>query len=154
MKRGYMKLIALLLKLINAIRASFVKPMPGNCISSLVLMQRIYEQKWSLPVGMLDSSYYYTDRAGWAEIISDIVFKSPLYLKNRFDCENFAFRFMSLCAERYGLNADGVIIGDTPEGRHAWSAWFDGKGFFYVEPQTGEVFEVGENKYIGDMFVI
>ena len=146
-------IIGMILKLFNSIRAFFVKPVSGDFIRNLDLMQRIYTEKWNLPVGMLDAKYYYTDRAGWAEIISDIVFNSPLFQTDKFDCDNFAFRAMSLCAERHGINACGVAIGASPFGRHAWNVIYDGEGFVFFEPQTGEFIEIDGDYHADDIII-
>jgi len=146
-------IIGIILKIINSIRASFAKPVDGMSIGNIRLMEKIYSKGWDLPVGMLDAKYYYTDRAGWAEIISDIVFNSPLFQKDKFDCDNFAFRAMSLCAERHGINACGVAIGASPFGRHAWNVIYDGEGFVFFEPQTGEFLEI-DGEYHADDIII
>jgi len=117
-----------------------------------------------VPLGMLDSIYYYTNLGGWGKILKDLVFKSSLYKKDKFDCENYALKAMSLCHERYGLNTMGMVIGDTPLGRHGWNIFYHGDGFMLWEPNegfpakikdfSGSAFEIGEYGYKPDLILI
>ena len=111
------------------------------------------------PFGMLDWNYYYTDLEGWGKILYDLVFKSSLYKKDRFDCDNYALKCMTLCAERYGLNTMAMVIGNTPLGRHAWNMFFTGTEFMCFEPNasfsfTGDAFKIGEHKYFPEWILI
>ena len=106
----------------------------------------------SVPFGMLDYNYYYTDLEGWGTILYDLVLKSNLYKPDRFDCEDYALKAMTLCKERYGLNSFGVAIGETPLGRHGFNIFYCGGGFMLFEPNdsfrfAGEAFEIGGHDY-------
>lgn len=106
----------------------------------------------SLPFGALDYNYYYTDLEGWGTILYDLVIKSNLYKPDRFDCEDYALKAMTLCKERYGLNSFGVAIGETPLGRHGFNIFYYGDSFMLFEPNdsfrfAGEAFEIGEHEY-------
>ena len=119
----------------------------------------LLELELSRPFGMLDEWYYFTDTEGWGKILWDLTFNSSLYKADRFDCENFALKAMSVCAERYGLNTFGVVIGDTPQGRHGFNIFFTGKKFLLWEPndgypQAGMPFKIGDFGYIPDMVLI
>lgn len=110
-------------------------------------------------MAMLDWYYYYTDFEGWGKVIRDLVFKSNLYKKDKFDCENFALKAMTLCAERYGLNTFGLALGDIPQGSHGFNIFWDGEKLWLLEPNTsfgwaGEPFQIGEYGYIPDKVLI
>ena len=115
--------------------------------------------KAELSIGFLDSWYYYTDLEGWGKVLWDLAFNSNLYKSDSFDCDNYAFKAMSRCAEIYGLNTLAVVIGDIPQGRHAFNMLFHGDGFMLWEPNAGfsyagTPFEIGENGYIVDKVIM
>ena len=106
----------------------------------------------TIPFGMLDYNYFYTDLEGWGTILYDLVLKSNLYKPDKFDCEDYALKTMTLCKERYGLNSFGVAIGNTPLGRHGFNIFYYGGGFMLFEPNdsfrfAGEAFEIGGHEY-------
>lgn len=111
-----------------------------------------------LPIGMLDSTYYFTDADGWAKVLADLTFKSDLYKAERFDCEDYAMKACVTCWERYGLNAFGLVLGMTPAGYHGFNIFFDGEGFSLLEPNAGfgygGMFPIGEHGYVPSMIVI
>jgi len=90
-------------------------------IKGIALKRRILSLGFEVPMGLLDSEYFYTDMDGWLKLLDDLMFKSSLYKKNRFDCENYAIKAMTICAERYGLNTMMLVIGDIPQGRHGFN---------------------------------
>jgi len=96
---------------------------------------------------------------GWGNILWDLVFNSNLYKADRFDCENYALKAMTTCAERYGLNTMGLVIGDIPLGRHGFNIFFHGDGFMLWETNdgfsyAGTPFEIGEYGYHPDIVLI
>lgn len=112
-----------------------------------------------MPMGMLDRIYYYTNLEGWGKVLYDLVFNSSLYKADKFDCDDFALKAKSVCAERYGLNTLGFVIGDIPTGRHAFNILYYGEGFMLWEPNdgfpcSGEAFEIGENGYQPELILI
>jgi len=117
------------------------------------------EHKLNIPFGVLDYRYYTTDAEGWGKILYDLAFSSSLYATDKFDCENYAFKAMTVCAERYGLNTMGVALGQTPMGRHGFNIFYIDKNFMLWEPNegyrwSGEPFKIGENGYIPDLILI
>ena len=112
-----------------------------------------------IPMGILDRWYYYTDLEGWSKLLYNLVFKSSLYSSNKFDCENYALKAVNLCAERYGLNAFGMVIGRTPQGKHGFNIFYYGEGFMLWEPNegypfSGSAFEIGEYSYQPELVLI
>lgn len=101
---------------------------------------------------VFDSWYYYTDLEGWGKVLGDLVFNSSLYKADKFDCEDYAMKAQVVCAERYGLNALRLCIGDMPLGLHGFNIFFHGDGFLLWEPNegydfSGSAFEIGEYGY-------
>ena len=127
-------------------------------ISAQELRDKLVALGFTVPLGILDSTYYYTDAEGWAKVLSDLTFKSNLYQAERFDCEDYAMKACVTCWERYGLNAFGLVLGMTPAGYHGFNIGFEGDGFFLHEPNEGfgfgGPFPVGEHGYIPSMIVI
>lgn len=129
-------------------------------ISGVELQSGLEEIGLTLPMGRLDSWYYYTDLEGWLNVIYNMLFKSVLYKYDKFDCENYALKAMNASAEKYGLNAFGMTIGDTPLGRHGFNILLIHEmGFHLWEPNdgfelSGAVFEIGDNGYLPDTVLI
>jgi hypothetical protein len=57
------------------------------------------------------------------------------YVKDKYNCLNFSNDLVSKL-KKAGYESE-VVIGDTPEGRHAWVA-------VWVEPITGQVVQVDD----------
>ena len=129
-------------------------------IEGNLLKFKLQAMDMRVSLGMLDSIYYYTDLEGWGKILYNLVFNSNLYKTNKFDCENFAMKAMNLCAERYGLNTMGLVVGDIPLGRHGFNIIYCGQDLFKLwEPNSGfdcngEAFDLGENGYFPDLVFI
>ena len=128
------------------------------------ILNKVTELGLKVPMGLLDWNYYYTDLEGWGKVLYDLAFNSDLYKNDRFDCENFALKAMNVCAERYGLNALVMTIGDMPLGRHGfnifcygtagniegWKLWEPNGGFEW----SGQPFDIGENNYFPDLVLL
>ena len=128
-------------------------------IGGTELKQKVEALGLQIPMGLLDRRYYYTDIEGWGNILFDMVFNSNLYKSEKFDCDNYALKAMNVCAERYDLNTLVMIIGDIPQGRHAFNMLYHSDGFMLWEPNegfpwSGEPFEIGENGYVPDLVLL
>ena len=127
-------------------------------IDAQPLLVKLQKAGIKVPVGLLDNRYYFTDLEGWGKVLSDLTFKSNLYAKEKWDCDNYALKAMTVCAERYGLNTLGMVIGDIPTGRHAFNLFYYGEGFMLHEPNAGfeygGMFGLGENGYRADMLIM
>ena len=100
-----------------------------------------------------DSWYYYTDLNGWGKLLPDLIIHSDLYKEDKFDCEDYALKAQVICAERYGLNAFRLCLGNSPQGFHGFNIFYFGEGFMLWEPNggfelSGSAFEVGEEGYL------
>lgn len=112
----------------------------------------------SMPMGMLDNEYYYTDEAGWKVILGDLVQNSNLYVTDKYDCDKFAMKARVTAFERYALNTVGFVIGDIPQGRHSFNLIVTTTGFLLFEPQRDitnfGVFPLGGRSYHADVILI
>jgi hypothetical protein len=126
-------------------------------ISAPELEKLIKKLKVKIPFGLLDRWYYYTDLEGWGEIIQKLSISKP-HKEDRFDCDNIALEAMNDCAEIYGLNTLGMVIGKSPYGLHAFNMFYYGGGFKLFEPNRDygyrEYFEIGENGYSPQVILI
>ena len=80
----------------------------------------------------------------WAEILNHLLVDRRKYVKDLYDCDNFAEALSADISRHYGLNAKLYVQGDSPLGYHAWNiiVAIDEAGdhvVFQVEPQTGEI---------------
>lgn len=100
--------------------------------------------------GLLDSQYYYTTLWGIQEAVKYArkVYSFPSYKSEKTDCDDFAILMKGLLSAEFGLNDVGIVFGDSPMGYHAFNMARVEDRRVLIEPQTGEVFEIGENGYI------
>jgi len=108
----------------------------------------------AIPLGLFDagSPYYYTTLWGIKEAVKYCrkVYPFPKYEMPRKDCDDFAMLLSALMSAEFGISDFGIALGNTPMGYHAFNqARVEGRRVF-VEPQTGEVFEIGDNGYSCD----
>ena len=117
-------------------------------ISGLELAGKYIELGTEIPFPRSDNWYYYTDIDGWAKLIPHLLIKSSLYKPDRFDCEDYAMKAQTLCAELFGLNTLRYTYGTMPLGAHGFNSFYVGDGFLLFEPNSGfsvdPVFEIGE----------
>ena len=106
--------------------------------------------------GLIDSSYFYTKAEGWAEVFDFIFFKfnMPKYLIDRMDCDDFAILLKGLVTSFFGLNYFGVVFGNTPAGYHAYNIFKTEVGLLQLEPQTGNMGELGEHGYKAEYILL
>ena len=100
----------------------------------------------SVPLGLFDSIYYYTTLWGIQEAVKYArkVYPFPKYQSEQTDCDDFAILMKGLMSAEFGINDFGIALGWTPMGYHAFNACRVEDRRVYVEPQTGEVFEMGD----------
>jgi len=102
--------------------------------------------------GLLDAgqSYYYTTLWGVKEAVKYVraVYSFPKYETARTDCDDFAVLMKGLLSAEFGLSDIGINFGDAPGGYHAFNVARVEERRVIIEPQTGEVFEIGERGYI------
>lgn len=112
----------------------------------------------SIPMGLLDGTYWTTDAKGWSEVLSRLVASPFAYKDEVNDCEDIALEAMVACSREYGLNTLGMAIGNSPQGRHAFNLFLiDGIDLWVFEPQDVmgiQYFPLGEQGYTVDMLLI
>lgn len=87
-----------------------------------------------------DSKYYATSMEEWRKIFTNVLMEMPVYIPNKFDCENFGFYVSSLVSARFKLNSCGVASGTNTEGNpHGFNIFFGEGKFHILEPQTGDI---------------
>lgn len=116
-------------------------------ISWQELAAMIKDKGMTMPCWLFDSRYYFISHEDWGMVFADVLLNMPRYTTQKFDCEDFALLVKARVSERYQLNTVAVIIGDSPGGRHGFNMFLSEQGLFLLEPQTGDVFEIGEKGY-------
>lgn len=92
-----------------------------------------------------DHHYYYVSHEDWGRVFEDVLLKQPKYVADKFDCENFAMLTTTRILEKYKLNSCGIAIGQSPYGYHGFNIFLSDAGLFYLEPQTGMVYDIEED---------
>jgi len=135
---------------------SVTSPVERISINPAILQSLIYDQRWAIPMGMLDSLYWYSTPEGWAEVLRSILL-SDIYRAEVYDCEDYALEAMVLVSKKFGLNAFGMAIGNSSQGKHAFNVFYMENGWWVYEPQTKSglgYFPLGENGYIPELILI
>jgi len=109
-----------------------------------------------VPLGLFDSTYYYTTLWGIKEAVKYVrkVYPFPQYEAEITDCDDFAFLMKGLMSAEFGINDFGIALGMTPMGYHAFNLCRVEQNWMFIEPQTGEVFELGEQGYSCDRAIL
>ena len=100
-----------------------------------------------IPMGLWDVPfYYYTTLWGIKEAVSYCrkVYPFPKYQTAIMDCDDFAILLKGLMSAEFGINDFGIALGMTPGGYHAFGLARVEDRYVFVEPQTGEVFEMDD----------
>jgi len=109
------------------------------------------------PIGLWDAlqPYYYTTLWGIKEAVKYCrkVYPFPKYKTAVMDCDDFAILMKGLISAEFGINDFGIALGMTPMGYHAFNMARVEDRMVFIEPQTGEVFEIGENGYTCDKVI-
>ena len=91
----------------------------------------------------LDNSYTACSKKEFQEWIEWDWVDKKQYVKDKYDCENFAFSFKARTDRRFGINTVGLVIDYS--GGHAYNVvlFTDSPPLLY-EPQTDEWVYIGE----------
>lgn len=130
-----------------------------SVVHSSIIKNSLTNLGLTLPMSLLDGWYYYTDAEGWGKLLVDLMIKSNLYQSDKFDCDDYALKAKTICSERYGLNTMAFVIGDIPEGRHAFNMIYAGEGWLIFEANEGfqyqgQAFPIGENGYRPELILV
>jgi len=123
-----------------------------------VVKQELTDLNISVPLGLFDaySSYYYTTLWGIKEAVKYCrsVYPFPKYQTAIMDCDDFAILMKGLMSAEFGINDFGIALGNSPGGYHAYNIARIEDRRVFIEPQTGEVFEIGDKGYSCDRVII
>ena len=88
----------------------------------------------------LDATYWGVSLETWQLILAYNGTDKKRYVKDVFDCDNFAILFAGSVADKFGINGAGIVIDYS--GGHAYSALLvateTGLAFATIEPQNDE----------------
>jgi len=117
-------------------------------IDSQAVKEELESLNIRIPLGLFDywQPYYYTTLWGIKEAVSYCrkVYPFPKYEAARTDCEDFSILLKGLMSAEFGINDFGIALGMSPSGYHAFNlARVEGRRVF-IEPQSGEVFEMND----------
>ena len=88
----------------------------------------------------LDETYWGVSLETWQLILAYNGTDKKRYVKDTFDCDNFAILFAGSVADKFGINGAGIVIDYS--GGHAYSALLvataDGLAFATIEPQNDQ----------------
>jgi len=126
-------------------------------IDSQIVQREYNALNISIPLGLFDyfQSYYYTTLWGIKEAVKYCrkVYSFPKYQTAIMDCDDFAILMKGLMSAEFGINDFGIALGLTPQGYHAFNTTRVEDRRVFVEPQSGEVFEIGDRGYNCDKVI-
>ena len=92
-----------------------------------------------------DSHYFYCSHEDWGKVLAKVLLGMPKYTAEKWDCEQYAMRATVRAGELFQLNTLGLCIGQSPFGYHGFNIFVSEAGLFYMEPQTADIYSIGEN---------
>lgn len=117
-------------------------------VDSIAIETAVITQIGAIPI-CLDERYRVPTICEWVDIIkSDKLSRKKKYIRDVFDCDNFAIVFSAHCSEGYNINSAGIAVGriynaETGKflGLHAYNILAANKDsyvrLYLYEPQTG-----------------
>lgn len=92
----------------------------------------------------MDGRYRWLSIGDWVKVLNQIKVNEIPYAADQWDCDDFAWIMRGLMAFRYRVNGIGMVLGESPEGPHAWNIFLagpsspepGGRAWFMIEPQT------------------
>jgi len=130
---------------------------PKYYISGTKIKKFLEEVGIKVDASVMDRSYALTTWKNWKEVISDDIVKEMKYIKEFYDCDNFAFSFNVFSSMLYGLNSAPPTYGETNYGRHYFNIIItkdNGQLNAYLyEPGNGKYdkIEKGKDLQLGNM---
>jgi len=120
---------------------------------------KLVRERTGATFSLWDNQYYYTTLASWQKIIDLDWSDEKKYVKERYDCDNYAYMFCSRMAEWFELNGAGIVLGVVRNpntnallGWHAWVFFLadvNGKPeLFNLETETDQFVKVETGKPI------
>jgi len=120
------------------------------------------DKKYTSNIWCLDGKYWVTDIDTYKKIIFLDWTNEKRYLRDRYDCDDFAWHFKAMMSRIYGLNGVGwavgkVYEGDREVGYHAFNIIYTEDGSYLFEPQTDEISDtnrIGKWRYVVDWVIV
>jgi len=140
-------------------KSGILDNLSGSVISQEELLQTLPEGV-RLPVQPLDNEYYYLTLADWQKVFAEVFTRMPSYIRDRRDCDDFAWIFRGFVLLLSGMNAFGWVIGDIPAGRHSFNMFLAEDGWHILEPNPQyaygnyNILNVGGKGYIPEVLII
>jgi len=124
-------------------------------IDSQTVQNELNALNIQVPLGLFDSAYYYTTLWGIKEAVKYArkIYPFPKYEDEQTDCDDFAILMKGLMSAEFGINDFGIALGMTPMGYHAFNLARAEQNWVFIEPQTGEIFDIGDKGYSCDRVI-
>ena len=140
-------------KTLPAIPVGLIPDKDVSIIGITDMFKLVGEYKLGFTYGsVLDEDYYHPTHYWWVKIVTDLVEKIPVWVKDRQDCDSYATMMKGLMEFYYGFNACGIMDGevyvDYLPGKpadwmgHNWFSFIDDTGMWSVE-RNGEIWKTG-----------
>jgi len=112
----------------------------------------LFELGIDVSTSIYDRKFSLTTWDNWKEVIANDVTKEIKYVREYFDCDNFAFTFSTLASMLYGLTSATPTYGDTNLGRHYFNIIItrdDGElNAHLYEPISGKYSKIKKDKIL------
>ena len=105
---------------------------------------------WGKGVGRvpLDGKYYIPALEGTQKIIAWDLTDEKQYIRDRFDCENFAFSVKGRVDRLFGVNHFGLVIDWS--GAHGYNIFLTPEGAVFIyEPQNDQYWSLADHDFKG-----
>ena len=114
--------------------------------SSINKWKKTYDKDGKMEIYSLDTKYFLCDEKDMRAIVKWDWTDNKKYVKEKYDCDNFAFSFKSMVDKRFGLNGGGLVIDYS--GGHAYNLTVFKNGTVKLfEPQTDGWPKAGKGQY-------
>ena len=114
--------------------------------SSINAWKKDIDTEGKMEIMSLDSKYFLCDEKDMKSIIKWDWTDKKKYVKEKYDCDNFAFSFKAMVDRRFGVNNVGLFIDYS--GGHAYNIIvFNDGSVRLFEPQTDRWARVGTGQY-------
>lgn len=114
--------------------------------SSINKWKAEFDPEGKMEIMSLDAKYFLCDEKDMKAIVKWDWTDNKKYVKEKYDCDNFAFSFKAMVDKRFGLNGVGLVI-DYSAG-HAYNivVFKDGSVKLF-EPQSDRWPKAGKGQY-------
>jgi len=144
------------MKIGNTIFLFFKTPEPAQ-IKQVKTMTEIRDELKTLfpkcPIFLADSKYTITTNAEIERLLKFNMYKDRSWVWDDYDCDNYSFSLKGLMGDLAGNICLGIAWVNRTKDKHAVNIFRNEKGeYYYIEPQTNEVFHIGGAKAITEAY--